>query len=147
MSSYRPHYRNESSTYRGHQSQDVLVNWHFHLCLKSITWVILGLGIAMSMGKSSITSILLHSVSSCIGVAIGIGISSIESNLEIYIITGKKYEKYKNGNLLPKLFWPTVRKYCSSDRENFWNSRLKAENFQKIFDHLNNLFKQWKVFW
>lgn len=48
----------------------------------------ISLGIAMSMGKSSIASILLHSISSCIGVAIGIGISSIESNLEIYIITG-----------------------------------------------------------
>ena len=79
----------------------------------------------MSMGKSSIASILLHSVSSCIGVAIGIGISSIESNLEIYIITGKKYEKYKNGNLLPKLFWPTVRKYCSSDQEKIQGWRPK----------------------
>ena len=29
--------------------------------------------------------------------------------------------------------------------ENFWNSRLKAENFQNFWDHLNNLFKQWKV--
>ena len=29
--------------------------------------------------------------------------------------------------------------------KNFWNSRLKAENFQKFWDHLNNLFKQWKV--
>ena len=29
--------------------------------------------------------------------------------------------------------------------ENFWNSRLKAESFQKFWDHLNNLFKQWKV--
>ena len=49
------------------------------------------------------------------------------------------------GILLPNLFWPTVRKNCSSDRENFWNSRLKAENFQNFWDHLNNLFKQWKV--
>ena len=32
------------------------------------------------------------------------------------------------GILLPKLFWPTVRKNCSSDREKCWNSRLKAEN-------------------
>ena len=32
----------------------------------------------------------------------------------------------RNGILLPKLFWPTVRKNCSSDRE-------------KLFqDHLNN---------
>ena len=29
--------------------------------------------------------------------------------------------------------------------KNFWNSRLKAENLQKLWDHLNNLFKQWKV--
>ena len=29
--------------------------------------------------------------------------------------------------------------------KNFWNSRLKAENFQTFWDHLNNLFKQWKV--
>ena len=49
-----------------------------------------------------------------------------------------------NGILLPKLFWPTVRKNCSSDREIFWNSRLKAENLQKFCDHQNNLFKQWK---
>jgi len=48
----------------------------------------LSLGIAMSMGKSSIASILLFSISSCIGVAVGIGISSIESHLEIYIVTG-----------------------------------------------------------
>ena len=27
----------------------------------------------------------------------------------------------------------------------FWNSRLKAENLQNFWDHLNNLFKQWKV--
>ena len=42
---------------------------------------------------------------------------------------------FLNGILLPKLFWPTVRKYCSSDRKNFWNSRLKAENFQIFWDH------------
>ena len=29
--------------------------------------------------------------------------------------------------------------------KNFWYSRLKAENLQKVLDHLNNLFKQWKV--
>jgi len=46
------------------------------------------LGIAMSMGKSSIASILLFSISSCIGVAVGIGISSTEKELEIYIVTG-----------------------------------------------------------
>ena len=29
--------------------------------------------------------------------------------------------------------------------KNFWNSRLKAENLQNFWDHLNNLFKQWNV--
>ena len=36
--------------------------------------------------------------------------------------------KFKFGILLPKLFWPTVRKNCSSDRENL----LKFEDF---WDH------------
>ena len=30
-------------------------------------------------------------------------------------------------------------------QKNFWNLRLKAENLQTFWDHLNNLFKQWKV--
>ena len=42
--------------------------------------------------------------------------------------------KHRNENriLLPKLFWITVRKNCSSDGENFWNLRLKAENLQNF---------------
>ena len=41
----------------------------------------------------------------------------------------------KNGISLPKLFWPTVRNNCSSDRQKFWNSRLKAKNLQNFRDH------------
>ena len=37
-----------------------------------------------------------------------------------------------NGILLPKLFLPTVKKNCSSDREKLLKSRLKAENLQKF---------------
>ena len=40
-----------------------------------------------------------------------------------------------NGILLPKLFWPTVRKNCFSDWEKLWILRLKAEYFQKFWDH------------
>ena len=29
--------------------------------------------------------------------------------------------------------------------KNFWNSRPSASNFQTFWDHLNNLFQQWKV--
>ena len=45
----------------------------------------------------------------------------------------------RNGILLPKLFWPTVRKNCSSDRENFWNSRLKAR-IPKIFEITRTIY-------
>ena len=52
----------------------------------------------------------------------------------------------KNGILLcTKIFWPTVRKNCSSDREKLLKFEAEAKNFQKFWDHLNNLFKQWKV--
>ena len=47
--------------------------------------------------------------------------------------------------MLPKLFWHTLRKNWSSDKEKFWNSRLKAENLQKLWDYFNSLFKQLKV--
>ena len=41
----------------------------------------------------------------------------------------------RNGILLPKLFWPTVRKNVPAIENKFWNSRLKAENLQKFWDH------------
>ena len=44
-------------------------------------------------------------------------------------------ECFRNGILLSKLFWPTVRKNCSSVPENFWNSRLKATNLENFWDH------------
>ena len=41
--------------------------------------------------------------------------------------------------------WYFVTKIVLVMEKNFWNSRLKAENLQKFWDHSNNLFKQWKV--
>ena len=41
-------------------------------------------------------------------------------------------KKMWNEFLLPKLFWHTVRKNCSSDREKIWNLRLKAKNLQNF---------------
>ena len=46
----------------------------------------------------------------------------------------------ENGILLPKLF-----RHSSLIEKTFWNSRLKAKNLQKIWDHKNNFFEQWKV--
>ena len=36
-----------------------------------------------------------------------------------------------NGILLPKLFWPTVRKNCSSDREFFLKFEVEGWEFAK----------------
>ena len=54
--------------------------------------------------------------------------------------------KKRNGILLPKSFWPTVRKekIVLVIEKNFWNLRLKANNLQIFWDHWNNIFKQWK---
>ena len=42
--------------------------------------------------------------------------------------TGKSFTW--NGILLPKFFWPTVRKIVLVIEKNFWNSRLNAKNLQ-----------------
>ena len=36
------------------------------------------------------------------------------------------------GILLPKLFWPTVRKDCSSDREKLLNFEAEGQEFAKF---------------
>ena len=48
----------------------------------------------------------------------------------------KEYKKCKllnkNGILLPKLFWPTVRKNCSSDREKLLKFEAEGWEFSKF---------------
>ena len=44
------------------------------------------------------------------------------------------YNTY-NGILLPKLFWPTVRKNYSSDREKFLKSEAEGREFAIFWDH------------
>ena len=56
----------------------------------------------------------------------------------------------RNRILFQKMFWPTVRKRCSSDWENFWNSRLKSENFAKVQRSLEQFIQTVKsqaIFW
>ena len=38
----------------------------------------------------------------------------------------------QNGILLPKLFWPTVRKNCSSDRGKLLKFKAEGPKFSKI---------------
>ena len=45
----------------------------------------------------------------------------------------------ENGILLPKLFWPTVRKNCSSDRENILKFKAEGREFEIFLRTL------WKV--
>ena len=40
--------------------------------------------------------------------------------------------KEKNGILLPKLFWPTVRKKCSTDREKLLKFKVEGREFAKF---------------
>ena len=52
--------------------------------------------------------------------------------LEQFIQTVKGSEKVRNGILLPKLFWPTVRKNCSSDREKLLKFEAEGREFAKF---------------
>ena len=49
---------------------------------------------------------------------------------------GKNY-----GILLPKLFWPTVRKNCSSDREKFLKFEAEGREFSKILRSLEQFIQ------
>ena len=51
----------------------------------------------------------------------------LKRNLSISLLT--------IGILLPKLFWPTVRKKCSSDQEKLLKFEAEAKNLQKFWDH------------
>ena len=46
-----------------------------------------------------------------------------------------------NGILLPKLFWPTVRKNCSSDREKFLKFEAEGREFSKFLRSLDQFIQ------
>ena len=46
----------------------------------------------------------------------------------------------KNGILLPKLFWPTVRKNCSSGRENLLKFEAESQEFKKSFEITRTIY-------
>ena len=61
-----------------------------------------------------------------------------------------KVSSMKNGILLPKLFWPTVREKCSSDRENLLKFEAEGREFAKILRSLEqfvwtNKLEQFKL--
>ena len=48
----------------------------------------------------------------------------------------ERQELLGNGILLPKLFWPTVRKNCSSDREELLKFEAEGRVFAKLLRSL-----------
>ena len=67
--------------------------------------------------------------------------AAIETN------TSKTYQKlkakdgFKFGILLPKLFWPTVRKNCSSDREKLLKFKADGREFAKSLRSLEEFIQ------
>ena len=62
----------------------------------------------------------------------------------------KMSDKYRNGILLPKLFWPTVRKNCSGDREKLLKFKAEDREFSKNLRSLEQFFQKVKgqnFFW
>ena len=46
-----------------------------------------------------------------------------------------------NGILLPKLFWPTVRKNCSSDRDKLLKFETEGGEFAKVLRSLEQFIQ------
>ena len=54
-----------------------------------------------------------------------------------------------NGILLPKLFWPTERKNCSSDREKLLKFEAEGREFENVLRSLEQFIqtvKGWNNF-
>ena len=50
-------------------------------------------------------------------------------------------KSWGNGILLPKLFWPTVRKNCSSDREQLLKFEAEGREFAKFLRSLEQFIQ------
>ena len=48
---------------------------------------------------------------------------------------------FENGILLPKLFWPTVRKNCSTDREKLLKFEAEGREFAKFLRSLEQFIQ------
>ena len=51
----------------------------------------------------------------------------------------------KNGILLPKLFWPTVSKNCSSDREKVLKFEAEGQEFATVLRSLEQFIQTLKL--
>ena len=53
----------------------------------------------------------------------------------------KYMDRTSFGILLPKLFWPTVRKNCSSGREKLSNIKAEGREFAKILGSIEQFIQ------
>ena len=60
--------------------------------------------------------------------------SAVKLQISKNFIKDRKFQK--NGILLPKLFWPTVRKNCPSDREKLLKFEAEGREFAKFLRSL-----------
>ena len=67
---------------------------------------------------------------------------SYRNHCQYSTVQGKLSSIFKNnGILLPKLFWPTVRKNCSSDREKLFKIEAEGWEFSKILRSLEQFIQ------
>ena len=62
----------------------------------------------------------------------------------------ESFQVTNTGILLPKLFWPTVRKKCSSDQEKLLKFEAEGQEFAKILrsqEQFIQTVKGQKYFW
>ena len=57
------------------------------------------------------------------------------------IISALETDFYNNGILLPKLFWPNVRKKCFSDREKLLKFEVEGGEFTKFLRSLEQFIQ------
>ena len=67
-------------------------------------------------------------------------ISKIQSDVWHFTCEKKEKQRY-NGIFLPKLFGPTVRKNCSSDREKLLKFEAEGREFEKILRSLEQFIQ------
>ena len=101
------------------------VSWH----LKSVYFLIFG---SYFFSASIIAQYLLGLVPHSVGCIFW----------QIHLVLKERSDLVFCCQNCSDLLWETIVLVIE---KNFWNSRLKAENLQKFWDHWNNLFKEWKV--
>ena len=67
-------------------------------------------------------------------------VSSLSFNMPHVLSVFRTYLQTKNGILLPKLFWPAVRKNCPGDREKLLKFEAEGPRVCKIFETTRTIY-------